>query len=184
MPNLLVGVGLLLTFFGLALALSSAGSIADQTVSPADRQAGLKSLLDVASAKFVTSLVGLLSSLAYTVFRGNQLVKAERSLDRFLSLLEERIPLATPASLQAETNSLMEKSLLIQTQFATEVAVNIGGRLDTALDQRLGEHIGPLREAIERLSEGIGTKSEDSRSLRLPVNTCSIVENNHCTIQP
>ena len=162
MPNLLVGVGLLLTFLGLSIALSAAGSIADQSVSSIDRQNGLKSLLDVASAKFVTSLVGLLCSLIYTIFRGDQLVKAERALDRFLAALEERIPLATTASLQAETNALLEKSLIVQTQFATEVAVNIGGRLDSALDQRLGEHIGPLREAIERLSEGIGTKSEDT----------------------
>jgi hypothetical protein len=162
MPNLLVGVGLLLTFLGLALALSSAGSIADQTVSAADRQSGLKTLLDVASAKFVTSLVGLFCSLAYTTFRSQQLVNAERALDRFLAALEERIPLATPAGLQVEANSLLEKSLLVQSQFTNEVAVNIGGLLDSALDQRLGEHIGPLRDAIERLSEGIGTKSEDT----------------------
>lgn len=158
MPNLLVGVGLLMTFLGLSIALSAAGNI----VSSPERVTGLKGLLDAASAKFVTSLVGLLCSLIYTGFRGNRLVKAERALDRFLAALEERIPLATPASLQAEANAILEKSLATQEQFATEVAVNIGGRLDSALDHRLGEHIGPLREAIERLSQGIGTKSEDT----------------------
>lgn len=200
MPNLLVGVGLLLTFVGLSIALSAAGNIvgapsatSTKTVAtpgstidssssmpggatpnviaaPAtmtERQDALKGLLDAASAKFVTSLVGLLCSLAYTSFRSHQLVRAERSLDRFLAALEERIPLATPASLQAEANALLEKSLTVQTQFATEVAVNIGGRLDSALDQRLGEHIGPLREAIEKLSEGIGTKSEDTLRILL-----------------
>lgn len=166
MPNLLVGVGLLLTFAGLAIALSAAGSIADQSVSSTARQSGLKNLLDVASAKFVTSLVGLLCSLVYTILRGRELDQAERALDDFLAALEERIPLATSATLQAETNALLEKSLTVQAQFATELAVNIGGQLDIALDQRLGEHIGPLREAIEKLSEGIGTKSEDTlRSL-------------------
>lgn len=162
MPNLLVGIGLLLTFAGLAIALSSAGSIADQSVSAAERQSGLKNLLDVASAKFLTSLVGLLCSLAYTIFRGAELDKAERSLDRFLAALEERIPLATPATLQAEANGLLDKLLTVQSQFGNDLAVNIGGLLDNALDQRLGEHIGPLREAIEKLSEGIGTKSEDT----------------------
>lgn len=166
MPNLLVGLGLLLTFIGLAVALSAAGSIADQTVSAMDRQSGLKSLLDVASAKFVTSLTGLLCSLAYTIFRGLQLDKAERSLDGFLAALEERIPLATPATLQAEANALLEQSLTLQSQFATELALNIGSKLDSALDQRLGEHIGPLRESIEKLSEGIGSMGEDAlRSL-------------------
>lgn len=162
MPNLLVGVGLLLTFAGLAIALSAAGGIADQSVSPAVRQSGLKNLLDVASAKFVTSLFGLLCSLAYTIFRGSELDRAERALDRFLAALEERIPLATPATLQAEANGLLEKLLTAQSQFGTDLAINIGGLLDNALDQRLGEHIGPLREAIEKLSEGIGAKSEDT----------------------
>lgn len=166
MPNLLVGVGLLLTFAGLAIALSAAGAIADQSVSTTARQSGLKNLLDVASAKFVTSLVGLFCSLGYTIFRGSELDKAERALDGFLAALEERIPLATSATLQAEANALLERSLTVQSQFATELAVNIGERLDNAFDQRLGEHIGPLREAIERLSDGIGTKSEDTlRSL-------------------
>lgn len=162
MPNLLVGVGLLLTFMGLAIALSSAGGIADQSVSPAARQSGLKNLLDVASAKFVTSLFGLFCSLGYTIFRGSELDWAERALDRFLAALEERIPLATPATLQAEANGLLEKLLTVQSQFGNDLAVNIGGLLDNALDQRLGEHVGPLREAIEKLSEGIGTKSEDT----------------------
>jgi hypothetical protein len=162
MPNLLVGVGLLLTFAGLAIALSAAGGIADQSVSAAVRQSGLKNLLDVASAKFVTSLFGLFCSLGYTVFRGTELDRAERALDRFLAALEERIPLATPATLQAESNELLEKLLTVQSQFGNDLAINIGGLLDNALDQRLGEHIGPLREAIEKLSEGIGTKSEDT----------------------
>lgn len=175
MPNLLVGLGLLLTFMGLAVALSAAGSIADQTVSALDRQSGLKNLLDVASAKFVTSLTGLLCSLGYTIFRGSQLDEAERSLDRFLAALEERIPLATPATLQAEANSLLEQSLTLQSQFATELAVNIGSKLDSALDQRLGEHIGPLRESIEKLSEGIGSMGEDT--LR------SLVDEFHKTLQ-
>jgi hypothetical protein len=162
MPNLLVGVGLLLTFAGLAIALSAAGGIADQSVSQADRQRELKSLLDVASAKFVTSLVGLLCSLAYTFFRGRELDRAERALDGFLAALEERIPLATPATLQAEANGLLDKLLTAQSQFGNDLAINIGGLLDNALDHRLGEHIGPLREAIENLSKGIGTQSEDT----------------------
>lgn len=162
MPSLLVGIGLLLTFFGLSLALASAGIVVGGDVTPKQRQEGLQTLLNAAAAKFATSLVGLLCSLAYTSFRSGRLVLAERSLDRFLANLEERIPLATPASLQAETNAILERSLAIQTQFATEMAVNIGGHVSTALDQRLGEHIGPLREAIEQLSQGIGTKSEDT----------------------
>lgn len=161
-PNLLVGAGLLLTFFGLSLALSAAGGIVGPDVAQEARQNQLKSLLDVASAKFVTSLVGLLCSLIYTRYRASRLVSAERSMDRFYAALEERIPLATAATLQSETNVTLEKSLTVQSQFATEIAVNIGSKFDTSINERLNEHIGPLREAIERLSGNIGEKSEDT----------------------
>jgi hypothetical protein len=162
MPNLLVGVGLLMTFLGLSIALNAAGGIADPTVDFSQRQSGLKGLLDAASAKFITSLVGLFCSITYTAWRSAKLNMVEASLGQFLVALEERIPLATAAALQAEANAILERSRDVQETFATELAVNIGSRLDDALDQRLGEHIGPLREAIEKLSEGIGTSNEDA----------------------
>lgn len=162
MPNLLVGVGLLLTFAGLAIALSAAGGIADQTVPPDVRQSGLKSLLNVASAKFATSLCGLFCSLAYTIFRGSELDRADGVFARFLGALEERIPLATPATLQADANRTLDKLLTTQSTFANDVALSIGGLLDNTFDQRLGEHIAPLREAVEKLAESIGSKSEDT----------------------
>src|SRR5438552_7744646 len=64
LPNLLVGAGLLFTFLGLAAALGTAGGIisgGDQ----AGRTNALKVLLDTASFKFITSLIGLLLSILY-----------------------------------------------------------------------------------------------------------------------
>ena len=40
--------------------------------------------------------------------------------------------------------------------------MNIGQALDTAFDQRLGEHIGPLREAIELLANRTVSQNEDA----------------------
>lgn len=160
MPNLLVGVGLLLTFLGLSLALSAAGSIVGG--DKVTRDTGLEGLLNTASAKFVFSLVGLMCSIGYTVGRGWCLHHADRALDAFLVALEERIPLATAAALQAEANGILRQSLDQQELFSNQLAVSIGAKLDEALDTRLGEHIGPLREAIERLSGSLGTKSEDT----------------------
>lgn len=159
-PNYLVGVGLLLTFIGLSLALGAAGGIVGG--DKVQRDLGLRNLLDASSAKFIFSLVGLLCSISYGVARGQFMLKVDQALDAFLVTLERRIPLATAATLQAEANELLLKSYNAQTVFNNELAVNMGQSLSAALDTRLGEHIGPLREAIERLSQGLSTKGEDT----------------------
>ncbi|MCL6608820.1 MAG: anti-phage defense ZorAB system protein ZorA [Geminicoccaceae bacterium] len=151
LPGLLVGAGLLFTFFGLAIALANAGAIVTAADSSA-RSTGLKGLLDAASIKFVTSLVGLLCSILYALHRKRSLKKTERALDRFCALVEERFPLATPAFFQAKANgTLAQQSRSLET-LANDLAQSLGPALDRALDARLGEHIGPLREAIERLA--------------------------------
>lgn len=162
MPNLLVGVGLLLTFLGLMLALASAGGIADPNASSAGRQVGLKGLLDAASAKFATSLVGLLCSLLYTWWRAGMLRQGEIALNGFLTALEERVPLATAATLQAEANDILRESHAQLEVFNNNLAVNIGKAVDSTFNERLGEHIGPLREAIENLSGNLGTQNKDA----------------------
>jgi hypothetical protein len=149
MPTLLVSVGLLLTFVGLAIALTLADGIADLIVTPSVRRGGLRTLLDVASAKSVTSLVGLFSSILYAVFRGRELDRAERALDGFLAALEERIPLATPAILQAESNTILERLFAAQSTFRDDLAVRIGRLFDNALNHRLEDHIYRPHEAID-----------------------------------
>lgn len=162
MPNLLVGVGLLLTFFGLIVALSAAGSIADPHATAAGRQNELKGLLDAASAKFGTSLTGLACSLAYTWWRAQLLQQAERALHRFLAALEERVPLATAATLQSDANDVLRASHAQLEEFNNSLAVNIGKAVDNTFNDRLGEHIGPLREAIEGLSNSFGDQNQNA----------------------
>lgn len=68
-PNLLVGVGLLLTFFFLTLALTQA----TQALLPGagqeqqDLTDATRGLLTAAGAKFLTSLAGLLASITWTI---------------------------------------------------------------------------------------------------------------------
>ncbi|SDD56305.1 hypothetical protein [Belnapia rosea] len=162
LPNLLVGAGLLFTFLGLAAALASAGGIVAEGATQQARNGALKALLDAASFKFVTSLAGLFLSIAYALFRKQVLARAEAACDRFVGLLEERIPLLTPAALQQEANALLERQGNQLESFSTELAINIAGAFDRAFDQRLGEHIGPLSEAMQRLAGGMSSRNEDA----------------------
>ncbi|MBN9597772.1 MAG: anti-phage defense protein ZorA [Afipia sp.] len=161
LPNLLVGAGLLFTFLGLSAALGTAGGIiggADQ----AGRNSALRILLDTASFKFITSLIGLLLSILYALFRKGQLKKIDRSIDGFLIALETRVPLLTPAALQQEANAILRKQSVQLETFSTDLAVSLGAAVDSAFNERLGEHIAPLTEAMQRLAEGIGSRNEEA----------------------
>lgn len=163
LPNLLVGAGLLFTFFGLAVALSMASGIAADGISQAERNLALQGLLNAASFKFITSIAGLGLSIGYTMFwRRFCLRRTERALTEFLSDLESRVPLLTPTAAQEETNELAQRQLTQLETFNNELAVSIGSAIDGALDQRLGDHIGPLTRAMEQLAAGMATQNQDA----------------------
>jgi ABC-type transporter Mla subunit MlaD/cbb3-type cytochrome oxidase subunit 3 len=160
LPNLLVGAGLLFTFLGLSVALFQARGVL--VLGSEERNIGLGSLLDTASFKFTTSLVGLLLSIVYAVFRKNRLARFDRALAAFLVALELRIPLLTPAALQHDANLLLERQLGQLEGFSNELAVNLASAFDRTMDARLGDHIGPLRDAIERLAGNLGARSDET----------------------
>jgi len=161
LPNLLVGAGLLFTFIGLAAALGTAGGIATAS-QQAERTNALRTLLDTASFKFVTSLFGLALSIAYALYRKRRMHVAEQALDAFLAALEARVPLLTPAALQQEANELLGRQSTQLETFSTDLAVSLGAAFDRAFDERLGEHIAPLTQAMQRLAEGMGTRNEEA----------------------
>jgi methyl-accepting chemotaxis protein len=163
LPGLLVGAGLLFTFLGLAAALGSAGGIVAEGISQAERNNALKTLLDTASFKFLTSLAGLFLSIAYTIFWKTRCQhQIGRALDVFIILLEERIPLRTATAAQDETIGLLQRQLTQMETFSNDLAISIGSALDGALDQRLGDHIGPLVRAVEQLRDSLATQNQDA----------------------
>lgn len=112
LPSLLVGAGLLFTFLGLTVALSAASDVVAAGISQTARNLALHGLLEAASFKFVTSLVGLGLSIAYALFwRQYCLREVERALSGFLTDLENRVVLLTPTAVQQETNELAQRQL-------------------------------------------------------------------------
>lgn len=160
LPNLLVGAGLLFTFLGLAAALTSAGGVMEG--DPHARNVALKGLLDTASAKFITSLCGLLLSIAYALFRKRRLVRVEEALDRFAIALDHRAPLLTPLETQRDQIDILERQLTSSEALATEMSFAVAQALDQAFDKRLGEHIQPLTAAMTTLADRFSKGNEDA----------------------
>lgn len=160
MPNLLVGAGLLFTFLGLTIALSSASGVVSGEASA--RSEALRLLLGAASFKFLTSLAGLLLSIVYALLRKSRLRRVEASLDGFVADLETRTPLLTPVALQQQQLALMEQQSTHLETFSNDLAVALGSAFDQSFNDRLAEHIGPLTDAMQLLSNSMSTRNDET----------------------
>ena len=162
LPGLLVGAGLMVTFLGLAAALTAASDVVAEGVAQSERNAALRTLLGAASVKFVTSLAGLFLSIVYALFRKWRVRSVEQAFAAFAAALHARMPFRTAASLQAEANALLEKQNTEIQRIGTDFFVNLGATLEHTFDNGLAQHIGPLAEAVAGLSNRLATQNQNA----------------------
>ena len=167
LPGLLVGAGLLMTFLGLAAALSAAGDLVASGADQIARNAALHNLLGAASVKFITSLFGLAFSIAYALFRKRQLRLTERRFSDLLVAIHRAMPLRTPASLQVEANDLLERQYAEVQRIGSDFFINLGSTLEREFGHGLEQHIAPLAAAIDKLSASLASQSEDAMQTML-----------------
>lgn len=92
-PNLLVGIGLLLTFFFLTIALTQATSaLGPQGQAQSNLLQATQGLLGAAGAKFSTSLAGLLASVLWTIFYKRRMAELSRACEEVLAALAMAAP--------------------------------------------------------------------------------------------
>lgn len=147
-PNLLVGVGLLFTFFFLTLALTEATTAllpSKDGVAAADLTSATRGLLSAAGAKFLTSLFGLLASIVWTIgFRG-RMASLSGAAEAVLDRIGRIVPfaggeMAMFAQLQASREA--HQAAVGHTEVSREVSEKTGRQVE------LGEEL--LNEAREQ----------------------------------
>lgn len=151
----LVGVGLLLTFIGLVLALKSAGGTLAAR-DPREVQAGLRALLDAAGAKFAFSVLGLLLSLLFGAWVRALTRRTEAALSGFLEAIDRRMPRLTAQEVAVGTQMLLRDGAISQHQALERLAEGLAGRFDSALVGHLDRALAPLVAAIAAMSSGVG----------------------------
>jgi len=105
-PGYFVGLGLLLTFVGLVLALGNAAESA-QAGSAENMTKSLNALLAAATFKFSTSIAGLGASLGLSLlFRVYQIL-IESSFDSFGRAVEDRMLFRPPQKVAAESRDIL-----------------------------------------------------------------------------
>jgi hypothetical protein len=159
-PGYFVGIGLLLTFIGLVLALYKAGSAA--TAGSAEQMVEeMGSLLQIATFKFSTSIAGLGISIFLSVVFRLYTIWIEGLFDRFNAVLERCLLYAAPQTISLEMKRTLQDQLtqlkdITQGQFFTRMGEEIAPRLNTAISEA-------MRPVSEQIGSAVGSLTESSR---------------------
>jgi len=147
-PGYFVGLGLLLTFVGLVIALSkAAGGVAG---SPENMTQSLRELLDAATFKFATSIAGLFASLALALTFKVYSIAIETGFERFARAIEAR------TTFQAPQEALQRLQRTSDDQLNQLKAIN-----DVQFFTRLGSTIAPaLADAVEKAVKPLAAQLE------------------------
>ena len=159
-PGYFVGIGLLLTFIGLVIALYKAGSAAN--AGSADQMVDeMGSLLQIATFKFSTSIAGLGASILLSIVFRWYSILIEAAFDRFNATLERNLLYAAPQSISLEMKRTMQDQLvqlkdITQGQFFNRMGEEIAPRLNSAISQA-------MQPVTEQIGTAVGNLTANSR---------------------
>ncbi|MDG4594762.1 MAG: hypothetical protein P9F75_03555 [Candidatus Contendobacter sp.] len=158
-------VGLLFTFIGLSAALLKVGGIG---ANSAAMKAAITGILGVSSAKFITSIAGLIGYIGFSLltrhYQSSQQATARQLADAVQHL---SVPL-TPELVLHEQNDIARRQLTRMERLTDDLAV----ALDAKLEQRLkvlaadfGQYLGTIKQDLPSATahpivEAIGNMSE------------------------
>jgi ABC-type transporter Mla subunit MlaD len=134
-PNLLVGVGLLFTFFFLTLALTQATDalLPAEGEQQKDLMAATHGLLSAAGAKFLTSLAGLLASIVWTIGARRRMARLSVACDRVLECVQRYVRPSGGEMLlfgQLAAARDLQQAGLKQTEVTSGIATNVQQQLE------------------------------------------------------
>ncbi len=155
LPGVFTAVGLLGTFVGIAIGLTDIDSGADGSISPES----IQTLLDGMSTAFLTSIAGILLSLAWLFEFRHVDKKVNEVRDSFLEEADRLYPIAQPHQLLATIRDAVAgengKSIGDLGETTSRIRQDISGLSATAkeikgnvqsLGQDLAEHLEPIIE--------------------------------------
>ena len=163
-PALFVSVGLFLTFLGLVAALDQTGRILDGATAGGDGAAtdGLKTLLRIASTKFIMSLTGLLCSIVFTLVLRYDARRTDEALHALCDDIENGCIFLSEQTIlgrmleQAREQTDHLKSF--STELVAQIAKPLREDLPNTIREAMQQAMAPVVENISRgTSEGVET---------------------------
>jgi uncharacterized protein YukE len=148
-PNLLVGVGLLMTFVFLTIALSQAtAALVGQGGQSTDLMGATRGLLSAAGAKFMTSLAGLLASIAWTIGFRRRMARLHAAAEDVVVRIGR---LASPAGAEWAVAAQVQQAGELQRTAAAQVEIS------KEISTRTGHHSEVTEELLNEAREQTGT---------------------------
>lgn len=162
--NIFVGVGLILTFLGLIVALNTAAR-GMSGGGVADAQRALVGLLTVSGAKFFSSVAGLVASIWLRAAEHSLARRATAPVARICELLERGllyIPLQRVAVEQLEVlREQRDQMRFFNTDVALQLTDRIGEQFRAAMDP-VTESLGDLNSSMVSVTQGIGAGAREA----------------------
>ncbi len=161
--NIFVGLGLILTFLGLIVALNTAAQ--SMSGSALAAQEALKGLLAVAGAKFFSSIAGLVASIWLRWVEHHLTRKATAPTLQICSLLERGLQYVSPQTLAQYQLEVMREQrdqlLTFNTDFALQLSERIGGEFQRAMTP-LAQSLDDLNQNMSSVTQGIGAGAAEA----------------------
>ncbi len=169
-PGYFVGIGLLLTFIGLVMALSKAGEATASAHRPAQQTSraapssgdaatqgmddALTELLTAAKFKFSTSIAGLAASILLSLLFRFFVIAVESSLARLCEALEEKVDYLAPQKVTLEMLGALDAQLAeLKAINSEEFFSRLGQDIASPMQQAMHLAVEPL---TQKMSEAVG----------------------------
>jgi hypothetical protein len=163
-PGYFVGIGLLLTFAGIVLALSKASNATTASLLNNDTPAMMEAmteLLGVASFKFVTSIAGLGVSIFLALVFKVLVIGIEASFTRFCDQVETQLRYTAPQSIAAEMNeTAKEQTAQLKEINSDRFFTRMGEQLSPQISNAFAGAIEPMTQSISEAMRTMASRSE------------------------
>lgn len=168
-PNILIGIGLLCTFFFLAIALADVIPALGSNTPPDAIRSAISGLLQNAAGKFLTSISGMLCSLLWTFGSKRSLESLEDEIEALCASMRRHVEdTGSEAAISAQI-ALMSEILTENREqvgqlkrFETDFAVAIGKALGSQMQPAFEQLTASITKALDALTNKIGTMNEDA----------------------
>ncbi len=165
LPGYFVGVGLLLTFIGLVLALDTAGKAVALGEGDAMQEA-TRQLLSVASFKFATSIAGLASSIILGIAFRSFSIRVENAFSRICEEAERMLLYRSPQSISVEIAANIREQRdylkdITQGDFFQRFGQEFEPRLQSAVSSAMAPVVSGIETAVSELANVSKSGTED-----------------------
>jgi hypothetical protein len=168
-PNILIGIGLLLTFLFLAIALANVIPALEPNTPSEGIKEAIKGLLQNAAGKFLTSISGMACSLLWTYGSKRSLEMLEDEIEALCVSMRTHVEdTGSEAAISAQI-ALMSEILTENREqvgqlkrFETDFAVAIGKALGSQMQPAFEQLTASITKALDALTNKIGSMNEDA----------------------